>query len=171
MSKKNRKKLEASSWLAVVRAYQECNRRYTQLLRGFALTIPQFDVLNAVRRLGQGATPHAIADELVVTRGNITGVLQRLQEHGLLQRRHHERDGRSFVCELTAAGDALLDEARLAAAEFVACQLGPFDDHTLARTEALMNRMRAHLETVDPGAILERVGKRSKPAGKEAIHS
>ena len=53
----SRKKLEARSWLSVVRAYQECNRRYTVLLRGYDLTIPQFDVLAAVHGLGAEATP------------------------------------------------------------------------------------------------------------------
>ena len=61
-----RMKLQASSWFAVVRAYQECNRRYSQLLAGFDLTIPQFDVMNAIRNLGEQATPKAIADRLVV---------------------------------------------------------------------------------------------------------
>ena len=72
-----RQQLEASSWFAVVRAYQECNRRYAQMLEHFDLTIPQFDVLTAIRRL-PAATPKQIADELVVTRGNISGLLQRL---------------------------------------------------------------------------------------------
>ena len=154
MAKLRRMKLEASSWLAVVRAYNECNRRYTQLLAGYDLTIPQFDVLNAVRSLDREATPKRIADELVVTRGNITGVLHRLQERKLVRTRHHEKDGRSFVCELTAAGQKLLKRARAAAAVFITRQLSPFDNATLQETEALMRQMHAHLQTVDPSEIL-----------------
>ena len=84
MQNENRRALEASSWLAVVRAYQECTRRYAQMLDHFDLTIPQFDVLTAIRRHEPAATPHLIAQDLLVTRGNITGVLQRLQEHDLV---------------------------------------------------------------------------------------
>ena len=46
MKRDQRSKLETTSWLAVVRAYQECNRRYAQLLKGFDLTIPQFDPIH-----------------------------------------------------------------------------------------------------------------------------
>ena len=160
MIKPQRMKLQASSWLAVVRAYNECNRRYTQLLAGFALTIPQFDVLSAILALDREATPRRIADELVVTRGNITGVLHRLQERKLVKTRQHEKDGRSFVCELTAAGRRLLKRARTATSIFITQQLSPFDDATLQETEALMIQMHSHLQTISPDDILAQEASR-----------
>ena len=170
MKRDQRSKLETTSWLAVVRAYQECNRRYAQLLKGFDLTIPQFDVLNAVRQLGLDATPRAIADELVVTRGNITGVLRRLQERALLDTRHHEYDGRSFVCILTSGGERLLGEARLAAARFITAQLEPFASRELQETERQMNRMRLHLQSMNPDEIARALPVRSRTAGQEAAN-
>lgn len=154
-----RRKLEAASWFSVVRAYQECTRRYAQMLRAFDLTIPQLDALSAVYDLRAQATPKAIANRLVVTRGNVTGLLKRLQEKQLLVTRDNELDGRSFVCELTAAGSELLSRARGAAAVFIKEQLSPFDDATLAETESLMNHMQRHLLTLDPDAI---AAKRSR---------
>ncbi len=152
----SRQKLEASSWIAVVRAYQECNRRYTQLLAGFELTIPQFDALNAIARLGTGATPKAVAAELVVTRGNLTGVLHRLEDAGLIRTRANEVDGRSFVCVVTRAGTRRLERARRAAALFVHEQLSPFSDTDLRRTEAQMATMQEHLKTIDPDELAAR---------------
>jgi DNA-binding MarR family transcriptional regulator len=153
----SRRKLEATSWLAVIRAYQECQRRYSQLMAGFGLTIPQFDALNAIARLGIDATPKAIAAELVVTRGNVTGVLHRLEEARLIRTRANATDGRSFVCVLTRAGSRRLDRARRAAALFIREQLAPFDDADLTRTETQMATMRAHLMTIDPDEIAARV--------------
>ena len=147
-----RQQLEASSWFAVVRAYQECNRRYAQMLEHFDLTIPQFDVLTAIRRL-PAATPKQIADELVVTRGNISGLLQRLQDRELIATRSHETDGRSFYCELTPTGVSTLERARSAAARFVAKQLSAFSDEELQHTKASMQRMHSHLCELDPDAI------------------
>jgi len=163
----SRQKLEAASWFAVVRAYQECTRRYARLLQGFDLTIPQFDVLNAILRLSE-ATPKNIASELVVTRGNITGVLQRLQERGLVTTRANEGDARSFLCELTGSGHRLLHTARQAAAVFIRQQLSPFDDQALERTQRLMDTMRGHLETVEPDAIAAAAiqGMKATEAGK-----
>ena len=157
MRKTQRKRLQAASWFSVVQAYQECTRRYARLLHGFGLTIPQFDVLNAIRQLDGKAIAKAIAERLVVTRGNITGLLQRLQEKRLLGTRHNERDGRSFLCELTAGGRELLGRAQSAASLFIEQQLSPFDDAELEQTERLMDRMRSHLETMDPEAIAARV--------------
>lgn len=162
METRNRKELEISSWFAVVKAYNECNRRYSQLLRAFELTIPQFDVLSAIRSLGLGATPRAIADELVVTRGNVSGVLHRLQNSGLIATRRDEHDGRSFVCELTERGHQQLSRARRAAAMFIGEQLAPFDDATLQTTASTMNAMRAHLQTLDPDVL---VAGLSRPGG------
>lgn len=153
MDTTQRSRLQATCWFAVVRAYQACTRRYAQLLRHFDLTIPQFDVLTAVHGLGDEATPKAIAERLVVTRGNITGLLQRLQDHGLLMTRRHRRDGRSFVCVLTPAGRRLFVRARTAAAAFIGAQMAPFDVSELRETEALMRRMRSHLEQIDPDAL------------------
>ena len=168
MNQPHRRKLQASSWFAVVRAYQECTRRYSQLLKGFDLTIPQFDVLSAIHQLADQATPKAIADELVVTRGNITGVLHRLQERGLIRTRHNEQDGRSIVCELTPDGRELLKKARGAAALFIDAQLTPFDDATLRETEDQMKRMRSHLQTIDPDAIFEQALRMRRETRKKA---
>jgi DNA-binding MarR family transcriptional regulator len=153
VSQSERKKLEASSWFSVVRAYQECTRRYTQMLQSFDLTLTQFDVLNAIRSLDQRAMPKAIADHLVVTRGNVTGVLHRLQERGLLRTRNNEHDGRSFFCELTSSGKEVLDRARRATAVFIDQQLAPFSDDDLRLTERHMSKMRSHLQTIDPDTI------------------
>ena len=155
MTRPDRQQLQTTSWLAVVRAYNECTRRYARLLACFDLTIPQFDAMTAIRALGDDATPHAIADRLLVTRGNVTGVLRRLKEGELISTRHNERDGRSFVCRLTRAGRQRMGRARAAAALFIEAQLAPFDDGELENTERQMTRMYEHLQRVDPEGLAD----------------
>jgi DNA-binding MarR family transcriptional regulator len=162
-----RQKLQASSWFAVVRAYQECNRRYAQLLQAFDLTIAQFDLLNAVHRLADQAMPKLIAEKLLVTRGNITGVLRRLQERKLIATREQEHDGRSFVCYLTPAGAELLQQAHSATVVFVNEQLAPFSDADLQQTEKQMKRMLSHLQTIDPAALADSLLKRAGHASQK----
>ncbi|MDJ0758938.1 MAG: MarR family transcriptional regulator [Woeseiaceae bacterium] len=146
-------RLQASSWIAVVETYQECNRRYSAMLREFDLTVPQFDVLNAIHSLGDDALPKRIAERMLVTRGNVSGVLNRLQEHDLIVTRQTLRDRRSFVCELTPAGRKLFEAARSAAALFIEEQLSPFDADEMRNIEDKMRTMKAHLQTLDPVAI------------------
>ena len=165
----NRSRLETKSWLAVVRAYQECTRRYAQLLAHYDLTVPQLDVLSAINKHSPEATPKAIAEELVVTRGNITGVLNRLHERELIETRQHATDGRSFVCELTDSGHALLARARTGAGAFINEQLSIFDDSELETTMTHMQRMEAHLREMDPDAIAaaESVASYDNQSGKK----
>ena len=166
----NRPRLETKSWLAVVRAYQECTRRYAQLLAHYDLTVPQLDVLSAIDKHAPEATPKAIAEELVVTRGNITGVLNRLAERALIETRQHATDGRSFMCELTDNGRALLARARTGAGAFINEQLSIFDDSELETTMTHMQRMEAHLREMDPDAIAaaESVASYDNQSGKTA---
>jgi len=150
MKPDQRRRLETSSWLAVVRAYQECTRRYAQMLDHFGLTIAQFDALAAIARHEPEATPKSIADELLVTRGNVTGLLNRLRDRGLISTRRNEQDGRSFHCELTAEGLRKLDAARSATSRYIEAQLAIFDSAELERTESTMRRMEIHLHSLDP---------------------
>lgn len=149
--------LRLQSWMAVVVAYQSCTRKYSQMLEEFGLTAPQFDVLLAVDALQAQATPKHIAQRLLVTKGNITGVLSRLEAAGLIERRPHAQDGRSMVCSLSATGQHTLDLARRAAAAFIEQQLAPFDDEAVNRIGQDMRRMTQHLRALDPVAIAQQV--------------
>lgn len=152
-SASSRDNLESSSWLAVVRSYLECSRRYGQMLEHFDLTTTQFDVLMAIDSLGEGAVPKTIAERLLVTRANITGVLKRLQQQQLVSTRTNESDSRSFVCALTIQGRDVRERAHAASLRFIHAQLAPFDDKELGGVDTLMRRMHVHLKTLDPEAL------------------
>lgn len=134
-------------------AYQTCERQYARLLAAFDLSIAQFDVLNVIDELGDQAAPAQIAQKLVVTKGNISGLLKRLADPGWIAFSRHEHDGRSFVCRLKPKAVAVLAQARQASAQFITLQLSPFSDAELAVVAQQMDVMRAHLERIDPELI------------------
>ena len=153
MSDRARQTLEADAWMSVVHAYLACQRRYGQMLEHFDLTIAQFEFLAALRRHPDGVTPRIIAEELLVTKGNITGLIGRLEARGLVRRHPHASDGRSFLCELTDEGLALCRAAGAAAGRFVREQLASFTDADLERTRHQMLEMRAILDQLNPDAM------------------
>ncbi|MEL7022903.1 MAG: MarR family transcriptional regulator [Pseudomonadota bacterium] len=164
----SRSKLEQAAWLAVVQAYQVCTRQYTRMLSEFDLTVAQFDAMTRIEELGARqarVTPHEIAEAMLVTRGNLTGLLRRLQERTLVVTRPHPEDGRSVICTLTPHGRALLEKAKVASASFIQKQLAPFATAALEHTRSQMTEMAAHLETLDPQSIA------SVAAQREAIAS
>jgi DNA-binding MarR family transcriptional regulator len=77
------------------------------------LDAPSFDVLAALRRIGEPyqLTPTALMRTALVTSGAITQRLDRLEERGLITRERSEDDGRAVVVTLTAAGREALDKA------------------------------------------------------------
>lgn len=145
------------TWFAVVRAYLACERKFARLLSHFALTIPQFDALATLERRGGEATPAQLAESLMVTRGNVTGLIRRMEERRLITVEPHPADGRSVRCVVTPGARVRLTRARLAAAAFITDQMAPLDAAALADTERRMNQMCAHLDTLDPDAIAARV--------------
>ena len=148
-----RESREISSWFAVVRAYEECARRYAGMLDHLGLTVSQFDVLVAIEALGEEALPKAVADRLLVTRANVSGLLRRLEERGLVTITAHESDRRSLLCALTPEGRELTARAQAAAARFIKSQLAPFDTADLELIQEQMRAMYKHLQTLDPAAL------------------
>jgi len=71
---------------------------------GGTLTLPQFDVMAQLARAPEGLTFSELSRRLLVSAGNLTVIVSRLETGGLVLREVVERDRRSFLLTLTAAG-------------------------------------------------------------------
>jgi MarR family transcriptional regulator, organic hydroperoxide resistance regulator len=91
------------AWVQMVRTVYRIQRRVVTTLSGHDITLPQFDVL-ATLRFGQGVTQQELAERLLVTKGNVCGVLDRLERLGWVERRPDPADRRANRLYLTAAG-------------------------------------------------------------------
>ncbi len=83
------------------------------LHRSFETTLPRFDVLAQLQRAGKPLSMGDLSRRLMVTNGNITGLVDRLARDGLVRRRRSDEDRRVQVVSLTPAGAASF--ARMAA--------------------------------------------------------
>lgn len=90
------------AWLRMLRVYTQVDRRTAELVRDYDLTVAQFDVIAQVGA-HEGTTQQGLADSLMVTKGNVTQLLDRLEDRGLIERR--QIPGRRGKClYLTADG-------------------------------------------------------------------
>jgi len=80
----------------------------------FATTLPRFDVLAALDAAGEELTMGALSARLMVTSGNVTGLIRAMEQDGLVARRRHPEDRRSTLIGMTGAGRLLF--ARVAPA-------------------------------------------------------
>jgi MarR family transcriptional regulator, organic hydroperoxide resistance regulator len=118
---------EASSpdrvYFRFIRLQQRVFGEMTQTLKPLGLSIPQFDVLSTLTEQ-EGLSQSDLAARLYVTKGNVSGLIDRLVEAGYVERHAAPADKRSHSLRLTETGRAkALEGIRLQRA-FVAETLG-----------------------------------------------
>lgn len=72
------------------------------------MTTPQFGVLEALYHIGPLSLGE-LASKLLVTGGNVTYVMDRLEQQGLVERERSKEDRRVVKARLTAEGRKLVD--------------------------------------------------------------
>lgn len=85
-------------------------RESQRLFRPYGLSGAQYNLLNVVAETEDGVSQRELSDRLVVDRSNITGLLDRMEAAGWVQRRDHPGDRRAYRVQLTAAGRSLWRE-------------------------------------------------------------
>ncbi len=82
---------------------------YMPLLKERDLTVSQLFVLLALYEMGD-STPQELSIKLALNGSNLTGILNRLEDKGFIERRINESDKRSFVVSLTDKAKKMKDE-------------------------------------------------------------
>lgn len=98
-------------WLRLLSCSMVIEKRVKRRLADqFGATLPRFDVLAALDRNPGGMTLGALSRALLVSNGNITGLVQTLQRDGHVLVAPSEADRRASIVTLTPAGRAYFDE-------------------------------------------------------------
>ena len=89
--------------------YQAFESHSTKHVRALGLTMTQFDI---VATLGNQPpmTCKELGEKTLVTKGTLTGVLERLEGKGILEKMLNPEDGRSQMIGLTKNGQALFEK-------------------------------------------------------------
>jgi MarR family 2-MHQ and catechol resistance regulon transcriptional repressor len=96
-------------WIALARCYGTFSRAVATRVGEYGLTMPQFGILEALHHLGP-LTLGDLAQKLLVTGGNITYVMDRLEEQDLVARERSGDDRRVVWADLTPKGrDVMLE--------------------------------------------------------------
>lgn len=91
-------------WLRLAKCYNLALREVRASLKD-ECTLPQFDVLSQLKRSEPtGLTFSELSKKLLVTAGNLTGIIDRLEQQGLVRRETNPKDRRETFIKLTAKG-------------------------------------------------------------------
>ena len=133
--------IEAADPLRIWFRFIRLNRRATNAvaaeLKELGLSIPQFDLLSTLTER-EGMSQQELAERLYVTKGNVSGLLDRMVEAGLVERRSIPGDRRSNALYLTAKGRDLANRGIAAQRAYVMRTLGTLPPHDLADLERIV---------------------------------
>jgi MarR family 2-MHQ and catechol resistance regulon transcriptional repressor len=97
-------------YLKSVRLLAECLQGFERFsgesVRQTGLTHAQFDIIATLGNT-PGMSYKELGERTLITKGTLTGVIERLEQKGLVARERSSDDKRSFFVRLTPAGDEL----------------------------------------------------------------
>jgi len=85
-------------WLRLLRIYQKIDRRTAETMKTWHLSVSRFDVLNHAGTQ-EGRTQQELADALLVTKGNVTQLLDAMEADHLLYRQKEGRTNRVYLTD------------------------------------------------------------------------
>jgi DNA-binding MarR family transcriptional regulator len=139
-------------WFRLIRLEARMQAAVGERLRRIGVSIPQCDVLTTLSEQ-EGVSQQQLAKRLYVTKGNISGLLDRLESAGFVERRAKASDRRQYSIYLTAPGRAMAEKAIAVQMKWIALTLGRMAEADL---EALETRLIA---------LRDIVRENEKPAG------
>ena len=133
--------------IQLIRTNSKFVQQAYQTFRRHGLTAPQFDVLAALHRR-DGLMQQDLASSMLVSKGNITGIVGRMEALGWIERRPDPHDHRSNRVYLTGLGRevfARIAPERRAAGDAVMVDFDPDEVRTLiyllAKLESGIDKM------------------------------
>lgn len=141
-------------FMKVVRALMECAQGFERLsgahVRELGLTPAQFDIIATLGNT-EGMTCKELGEKTLITKGTLTGVLDRLEAKGLVNRHPCESDGRSWIARLSRKGQTLFDRIFPAHLDHMRPYFAGFDQTELDQMYFQLKRLHAAFEPADAG--------------------
>lgn len=126
----------------LVRAYQAFESYTDENIRQLGLTSPQFDVIATLGNT-TGMTMNTLAEKTLVTKGTLTGIVDRLEKKGFVRREVPEGDRRCFVIVLTPEGEQLFEQVFPAQIAYIKQRFDKLDSSDLEEILAALKKLRS----------------------------
>jgi DNA-binding MarR family transcriptional regulator len=124
--------------------------RSKAMARTLGVTGPQRFVLRILER-SPGLSSGQLADYLHLHPSTLTGVLQRLEGRGLLERKKDPKDARRALLWLTPAGKRVLARRGSSVEAVVRAAIAKEKNDAVARAAEVLKRITSALETAGSG--------------------
>ncbi|WP_077302988.1 MarR family winged helix-turn-helix transcriptional regulator [Virgibacillus pantothenticus] len=135
--------LSLKAFVVLIKASKALQEHVMEDIKNYGMKTSEFTILETLYHKGK-QTVREISDSVLIKTGSITYVIDRLEEKGMLQREHCQKDRRVVYIDITDEGKNLMDEI--------------FPKHQKVIEELFMDISDEQKQTVID--VLKKVGKR-----------
>ena len=136
--------MESQNFLPVVRELARCYQAFesysSRQVRSLGLTSSQFDIIATLGNT-EGMTFKQLGDMTLITKGTLTGVVDRLAAKQLVKRTASPNDGRSQIVQLTDAGQAMFERVFPAALDHLGKAFAGMSATELGKTQNILQEL------------------------------
>jgi DNA-binding MarR family transcriptional regulator len=130
-------------WLRLLQSTRKIETELRERLRvNFSVTLPRFDVLAALYRKPEGMLMSELSRFLMVSNGNVTGIIDRLVADGMVARAQRDGDRRTSIVKLTNKGVLDFELMALAHEEWVSELLAEFSSKDAESLSTMLEGIR-----------------------------
>ena len=126
----------------LVQAYQAFEAHSAVHIKEMGLTMTQFDI---IATLGNQPpiTCKELGEKTLISKGTMTGVLERLALKGLIEKLMNDDDGRSYKISLSKAGEKLFKKVFPAHVEYLGKAFGKLSKKELQEAVTVLKEVKA----------------------------
>jgi DNA-binding MarR family transcriptional regulator len=136
-------------FLRSVRLLSECYHAFEQMsgshIRTLNLTPAQFDIIVTLGNTS-GMTFKELGEKTLITKGTLTGVVDRLEAKGLVKRVLKMEDRRSTIVQLTDRGQQEFERVFIPHIQFCKQSFSGYSEEDFASLEQELAKLKSHLE-------------------------
>jgi DNA-binding MarR family transcriptional regulator len=134
-------------WIRLLRASRTIEAELRERLKKeFDTTLPRFDVMAALYRSPEGMLMSDLSRFLLVSNGNVTGIVDRLVSEGLVTRARRNGDRRTSMVRLTEEGSKSFAVIAAAHETWVGELLGNVSEDEARRLTGMLKSFRSNWE-------------------------
>lgn len=132
------------TWLQLVKAVLPMEREVNRLFQHeFSQSLARFDVLSQLERALPGGLPVGVlAEQLIASAGNITRLVSRMEEEGLVTRQAADGDRRSQIVVITPKGNGIYQAMSKRHTAWTVARMDVLDDDEKATIKRILQKLR-----------------------------